>query len=62
MDSKGRTPLHFAAQADNLRAAELLIREGARIMARDEQGRTPLDYAESASMIQLLKKHGARER
>src|SRR5262249_53250562 len=61
MDSKGRTPLHFAAQSDNVRAAELLTRAGARVMARDAQGRTPLDYAESAPMIQLLKQRGATE-
>jgi len=62
MDSQGRTPLHLAAQADNVRAAEILIREGARVMARDVKGRTPFDYAESASMIRLLKRSGATER
>ncbi len=62
MDSRGRTPLHIAAQEDNVRAAEMLIREAARVMARDVQGRTPLDYAESAAMIRLLKSNGATER
>lgn len=62
MDSRGRTPLHIAAEADNVPAAKVLIREGARVMARDKEGKTPLDYAESASMIKLLKARGATER
>ena len=62
IDSKGRTPLHWAAKVDNVAAAQMLIRAGARVMARDLAGRTPLDYAESASMIALLKANGATER
>ena len=62
MDKQGRTPLHVAAHNDNVVAAESLIRAGARLMARDAKGKTPLDYAESASMIALLKNHGATER
>jgi ankyrin repeat protein len=62
MDSLRRTPLHLAAYSDNIWAAEILIAEGARVMARDVQGRTPLDYAESAPMIRLLREHAAAER
>lgn len=61
LDSKSRTPLHWAAKTDNLRAAEILLDSGARIMPRDIQGKTPLDYAESATMIKLLKGRGAKE-
>jgi ankyrin repeat protein len=62
IDSRGRTPLHIAADSDNVRAAEILIRHAARVMARDTQGRTPLNYAESTAMIRLLKSNGATER
>ena len=60
-DSSGRTPLHIAAENDNLVAAEILIAHGATIMPRDNSGKTPLDYAESAAMIKFLKSHGATE-
>ena len=62
MDADGRTPLHVASRMDDRQVAELLIAAGARVMPRDAQGRTPLDYAESAEMIRLLKARGASER
>ena len=31
-------------------------------MPRDEDGKTPLDLAESAAIIKMLKAHGALER
>jgi hypothetical protein len=38
------------------------IREGARVMARDNEGKTPLDHAETARIIKLLKANGATEK
>ncbi|MDF0676673.1 MAG: ankyrin repeat domain-containing protein [Nitrospira sp.] len=60
-DSTGRTPLHIAAMDNNLVVAEILVARGATIMPRDNSGKTPLDYAESAEMINFLKRRGATE-
>jgi len=61
LDSRGRTPLHLAAKEDNVVAARLLLESGCRVMPQDALGKAPLDYAESAEMISLLKQHGAKE-
>lgn len=58
----GKTPLHIAAEWGIVRTAEALIKAGAKVMPRDADGKTPLDYAESGPMIQLLKASGAVER
>jgi ankyrin repeat protein len=55
------TPLHIAAQKNNIVGAKMLIEAGSKIMPRDDKGKTPLDYAESVEMIKLLKAHGAKE-
>ena len=39
------TPLHFASAKGHKEIAELLIAEGAEVNAKDEDGKTPLDYA-----------------
>lgn len=41
----GDTPLHVAAFHGKAGVAELLVRSGADVEARDQQGRTPLDVA-----------------
>jgi ankyrin repeat protein len=61
-DSNGLTPLHIAAQKNNVVGAKILIEAGSKIMPKDNKGKTPLDYAESAEMIKLLKDHGAQEK
>jgi ankyrin repeat protein len=60
-DGYGRTPLHIAAEKNNIVGAKMLIEAGAKIMPKDNKGKTPLDYAESGEMIKLLKAHGAKE-
>jgi ankyrin repeat protein len=61
LNNYGWTALHYAARFDNLMAAEVLIMEGAKISQRDPNGKRPLDYAESPTMIKLLKTDAAAE-
>lgn len=60
-NKEGKTPLHYAAEANNLEGAMILIKAGAKVMPKDNKGWTPFDYAESGEMIKLLKAHGAKE-
>ncbi|HEY9602636.1 MAG TPA: ankyrin repeat domain-containing protein, partial [Allocoleopsis sp.] len=65
--NQGQTPLHFAANDGSYKSemcsqmAELLIAKGTQVNPKDNQGRTPLDYAiegRSWDVIELLKRHG----
>ena len=49
------TPLHIASKWDNLKAAEILIKHGAKINEKDNYGKFPYDYAKSEEMIRLFK-------
>ena len=55
IDEDGRTPLHIAAEENNLIAAEILIKHGAKIQDQDNHGKSPYYYAKSEEMIKLLK-------
>ncbi len=52
---KRQTPLHVAVEMDNEIAVRILIEAGSKILVRDDDGMTPLDYSESESIITLLK-------
>ena len=52
-DSSGRTPLHAAAQTHPA-VFPLLLRLGADPNARDDSGRTPVDYALENRSLQGL--------
>lgn len=56
--SRQVTPLHLAANVDNVDAAKLLLSFGANIHARTRDGKTPYDIAmrsQSFRMIRLLR-------
>jgi ankyrin repeat protein len=67
-DLQGRTPLHHACGSGrSLAAVEILARLGARLDARDKQGKTPLSYAlraprpgEGLETARFLLRHRAR--
>jgi ankyrin repeat protein len=60
-DENEKTPLHIAAENNHVYAAQMLLESGAKVMDKDKSGKTPLNYAESSEMMNLLKKHGAKE-
>ncbi len=58
---KRQTPLHIAVEMNNEIAVRLLIDAGAKVLTRDDDGKTPLDYSESESISKLLKLHSILE-
>ena len=60
----GFTPLHEAARLGSPKVAELLLLAGARVDARDDSGKRPIDYVAShgdaAKVRALLRKHGGK--
>ena len=51
---KKQTPLHIAVEMNNEIAVRILIEAGSKVLVRDDDGMTPLDYAESESIIKLI--------
>ena len=49
----GRTALHIAAIAGNLKIVEYLCGRGAYVNRRDGEGKTPDDWAEEAGEIEI---------
>lgn len=62
LDGTGWTPLHYAASGNQLEAAQLLLKGGARVDPRSPNGRTPLMQAArygSQELVELLVSSGA---
>lgn len=62
--TEGRTPLHYVALWGKKTVAEILLAHGANVDTRDWFGKTPLSLAKEGGhteIIELLKKHGAKE-
>ncbi|MGI2030355.1 ankyrin repeat domain-containing protein, partial [Endozoicomonas acroporae] len=62
-DNQGKTPLHLAAEADNIKCLKMLLDPEKRkvkikikINASDKQGKTPLHLAAEADNIRCLKR------
>jgi ankyrin repeat protein len=63
-DSRGNTPLHYAAQKDYVEVALALLAADADTGARNARGRTPMHMAAKAgsdAVMHLLRDHGAPE-
>ena len=64
-DSPGSsTPLHVAALNNNHRVAELLLKQGDDVNAKDNYGQTPLRIAivnEATETVEVLRRCGGRE-
>lgn len=66
-DANGRSPLHLAVRHCRLDTMESILSRGASVVAKDEEGNTPLHYAFSnfsaiasaVHKVELLLSHGA---
>ncbi len=58
-DARGRSALFEASAQGLTEVAQALVSRGARVDARDRQGRTPLHLARDAQTVQLLLRLGA---
>ena len=61
VDKNGQSPLHFAAEWGNVKVAQSLINQGAKVNLQDSQLESPLHRVEEGDkeMRELLVQHGA---
>lgn len=55
--NNGKTPLHIAVTENSIECLELLLKYGADLSARDKQDKVPSDYATSAAVMTVIKRH-----
>jgi len=53
----GKTPLHVAVTENNIECLELLLNYGADLSVRDKHDKVPSDYATSAAVRTVIKRH-----
>jgi ankyrin repeat protein len=58
-ESRGRTSLHGAVEADRIQVARLLLEHSADVNARDELGLTPSHFTARQDILELLSEYGA---
>ncbi len=54
------TALHGAAHSGHKGAVELLIKKGAKVNVKNNEGETPLDVAKTKEIEKILKKVGGK--
>ena len=57
-------PLHVAAWNDASATAEVLLKQGAKVNAKDTKGRTPLHLAaekNASATAEVLRRYGSRK-
>ncbi len=58
IDCDGRTPMHCAAKQGSVEMVHHLIKSGSSVNALDNDKQSPLQYAKTHDVIDLLKKSG----
>ena len=51
---------NYSEENKKIAIIDLLIQHGADINAKDDKDNTPLHYAKTAEVAEILKKHGAK--
>ena len=59
-DSDRNTALNLAARGNQISVAKLLLKRGCNVNLSTERNYTPIDWASTDEMIQLLRKHGGK--
>ena len=59
-DGDRNTALNLAARGNQISVAKLLLKRGCNVNLSTERNYTPIDWASTDEMIQLLRKHGGK--